>query len=89
MEEESALEKKRKQLKFRSWHRGMREVDLILGNFADQNLHLFTEDQLLQFEAVLEVEDPVLFGWISRQSLPPEAVKSPVMQMILNFKPPV
>ena len=87
--EEGVLEKKRKQLKYRSWHRGMREVDLILGNFADQNLHLFTEDQLHQFEAVLEVEDPVLFGWISRQSLPPEAVKSPVLQMILNFKPPV
>lgn len=87
MEEESALEIKRKQLKYRSWHRGMREVDLILGNFADQNLHLFGEEQLRQYEGILEVEDPLLFAWLSRKALPPETLKSPILQMILNFKP--
>ena len=86
MEQESALEIRCKRLKFRCWHRGMREVDLIMGTFADQHVHSFTPDQLSQFERILDIEDPHLYAWLSGAAALPEEEKSPVMQMLLNFK---
>ena len=52
---------RRKRLLFRSWLRGTREADLILGSFAESHLAGFDEPQLDQFEALLEVPDAELF----------------------------
>lgn len=86
MDQESEQDIRRKRLKFRSWHRGMREVDLIMGNFADQHLHAFSPEQLTQFERILDIEDPYLYAWLSGSAPLPEAESSPVMQMMLDFK---
>ena len=43
---DTELNNRRKRLKFRSWHRGMREMDLLIGRFADRNLDVFSERQL-------------------------------------------
>lgn len=56
---------RRKQLRFRAWHRGMREMDLILGNFADRALGEMTGAELDAFERLLELPDQELFSWIS------------------------
>lgn len=77
---------RRKRLKFRSWHRGMREIDLILGSFADRHVGDFDPDQLSQFERILELEDPLLYAWISGKQTPPAGQNSAVMKMLLNFK---
>ena len=47
-----------KKLKFRAWHRGFREADLILGPFADSHVQSLTPDQLDLFERLLEQPDP-------------------------------
>ncbi len=86
MNEESELDIRRKRLRFRSWHRGMREVDLIMGTFADQHLHAFTPDQLTQFERILDIEDPYLYAWLSGAAPLPEEENSSVMHMMLRFK---
>lgn len=47
-------------------------MDLVLGSFADANIAELTEDELLAYEALLEVPDPELFKWISgAQPVPP------------------
>jgi antitoxin CptB len=86
MNEESAAEIRIKRLKFRAWHRGMREVDLLLGSFADKNLHTFNPEQLGQFERILDIEDPHLYAWLSGAAPMPEVENSPVMQLIVNTK---
>ncbi len=43
----------RRRLRFRSWHRGTREADLMLGRFADAHLAAFTTDQLDRYAALL------------------------------------
>jgi len=64
---------RRKRLAFRSWHRGTRESDLILGRFADAHLAGFNDGQLDRYEALLECADADLFDWITgRAALPPE-----------------
>jgi antitoxin CptB len=60
-------------LRFRSWHRGTREADLLLGGFADRHLPFMTEAQLERFERLLENSDPELYSWVTgRDSIPPE-----------------
>ena len=46
------------RLRFRSWHRGMREMDLLMGSFADTHIATFTPDQLDQYEAIRSLIDP-------------------------------
>jgi len=66
-------DKRRERLIFRSWHRGTREMDLLLGSFADAHLRAFTPEQLDQYESLMELPDPDLYGWITGQAtLPPE-----------------
>ncbi len=49
-----SLEIRRKRLLFRSWHRGTREMDLLLGSFAERNLPGFSADQIELYERLLE-----------------------------------
>ena len=66
--------RRRERLRFRSWHRGTREMDLLLGSFADANLPTLTTDELEQYEAMLTQNDPDLYAWITgAESVPPEA----------------
>jgi len=69
----SSSEIRRRRLSFRSWHRGTREADLILGRFADEHLARFDEAQLDRYEALLDCPDPDIFAWVSgRTALPPD-----------------
>lgn len=56
---------RRKRLRFRSWHRGMQEMDLLLGRFADAHLSVLSDAELEQFEALLHCGDPDLYAWIT------------------------
>jgi antitoxin CptB len=79
---------KRKQLLYRSWHRGTREADLLLGRFADAHVPGFDADQLDLYDALLDNSDPDLFAWVSGQEPPPPAEESPVLRLLLAFYAP-
>jgi antitoxin CptB len=81
-----ALSKQRKRLRFRSWHRGMKELDLLLGNFADQHLERFDSGQLARFEALLEVPEPALYAWLVNRTAPPAELRDDVMELLLDFR---
>src|SRR5215469_2515586 len=53
---------RRKRLLFRSWHRGTREADLLLGSFAERHLAGFTPEQVDRYEVLLGAEDADLLG---------------------------
>jgi antitoxin CptB len=56
------LDDRRKRLLFRCWHRGTREMDLILGRFADAEIANLTQGELAQLEHLIEVPDPDLYA---------------------------
>ncbi|MFY9958601.1 succinate dehydrogenase assembly factor 2 [Bradyrhizobium sp.] len=56
------LDDRRKRLLFRCWHRGTREMDLILGRFADSEIADLSNDELAEFERLIEVPDPDLYA---------------------------
>jgi len=55
----------RKRLLFRSWHRGSRELDLILGGFAERHLAVLDRDQLDRYGRLLENSDPDIYDWLT------------------------
>jgi antitoxin CptB len=56
------LDERRKRLLFRCWHRGTREMDLILGRFADAEIARLSDGELSDFERLIEVSDPDLYA---------------------------
>ena len=67
------LDGRRRKLLFRSWHRGLREMDLIMGRFADAALAALSEDELDEFERLIEVPDRDLLAWITgEEAVPPD-----------------
>jgi antitoxin CptB len=56
------LDDRRKRLLFRCWHRGTREMDLILGRFADAEIVDLTDAELVELERLIEVPDPDLYA---------------------------
>ena len=67
------LDTRRRKLLFRCWHRGMREMDLIMGRFADAAVEQLTSDELAEFEHLMEAPDRELLAWITGEAeVPPE-----------------
>ncbi len=82
---DTELDKRRKRLKFRSWHRGMREMDLLIGRFADRNLDVFSERQLDLFETLLHETDRDLYDWITERQPIPQEFNHDVMRLLKTF----
>lgn len=67
------LDHRRKRLLFRCWHRGTREMDIILGRFADDNIASLSDDEIVDLERLIELPDPDLYAAFSGgQPLSPE-----------------
>ena len=80
------LDNRRKRLLFRSWHRGTREADLLLGAFADAYLADFDSARLDQYEALLAVPDADLFDWIAGRIAPAAEHDTDVTRLLLAFR---
>lgn len=74
-----------RRLKFRSWHRGIKEMDLILGHFADGFLAGLTPVELDQYERLIENEDTSLYNWITGREKTPAAHDTPLLARIRTF----
>ncbi len=59
------LDLRRRKILFRAWHRGMREMDLILGRFADGNIEQLSEPDLFEFETLMDLPDDQLLAWLT------------------------
>lgn len=78
-------ENKRKRLIFRSWHRGTKEMDQILGSFANQYIPQFSEEELDLYEQMLENSDPELYDWICGRAEVPANKNSAILEKLLNY----
>ena len=58
-------ENRLRRLRVRSWHRGIREMDLILGRFADARLGELLPGLLEAFDMLLSENDHDLYRWIA------------------------
>jgi antitoxin CptB len=81
----SNLDARRRRARFRAWHRGTREMDLLLGRFADAYIASLSDSDLVAFEAVLELPDPDLFVWIIGPERDTPGSASPILRSIRDF----
>jgi len=80
------LDVRRRKLLFRAWHRGLREVDLILGRFADDNVGELTEAELTEFESLMNVPDGELLAWLTGEADVPASHDGPLFRRLRNFR---
>ncbi len=79
------LDARRRKALFRSWHRGMREMDILMGRFADAELATLSEAEFADYETLLELADRDIFGWLTDEMDIPPAYDTPVFRKILAF----
>ena len=79
------LDLRRRKLLFRSWHRGMREMDLIMGGFADARIAALGESELDELERLIEVPDPDLLAWIIGDAEVPPDFDSALLRDLRQF----
>jgi antitoxin CptB len=79
------LDVRRRKILVRAWHRGMREMDLILGGFADTALPELTDADLSAFESLMECPDRTVLAWITGEEPVPPAHDGPLFRRLCLF----
>ena len=78
------LDTRRKHLRFRSWHRGTKEIDLLVGTFADSYLSELWRSELDSYGAFLLEGGPDLFEWIGGKVAPPAHQDTAVLRLLIR-----
>jgi antitoxin CptB len=84
-EESDALDDRRKRLRFRAWHRGTREMDLVLGRFVDANVAALSDEEIATLETLMEAPDPELYLWIAGTADVPSNYDTALFRKIVAF----
>ena len=79
------LDPRRRRLLFRSWHRGIREMDIVYGRFADAQIAMLSEPELDDYEKLLELRDQQVFDWVFGAQPLDAAYDTPVFRRLLAF----
>jgi antitoxin CptB len=79
------LDPRRRRALYRSWHRGTREMDLLLGRYAEVALAGMSDTELDVFEALMEAQDRDVFAWLTGTEETPEAYRSRVFDGLVAF----
>jgi antitoxin CptB len=79
------LDPRRRRILFRAWHRGIREMDLIMGRFADAAIDTMSDAELDDFERLIEVPDRDLFRWITGEDATPSNFDTAIFRRVKTF----
>ncbi|MES0881971.1 succinate dehydrogenase assembly factor 2 [Roseibium sp. SCP14] len=74
-----------KKILFRCWHRGMKEMDLLLGGFANAQIDRLSEEELLELEHLLTAHDQDLYAWMTGRKPLPEEWDGPLYRKIIAY----
>ena len=80
------LDPRRRKILFRCWHRGIREMDIIMGEFADRHIDTLDDDQLDTLERILAVDDRDLIRWVTSEIEPPKEFDTPLFRAICAYE---
>jgi len=75
-----------KRIRYRSWHRGCKETDLILGGFCDKFAESLDEEGLTLFEQLLDEEDVEIWAWLTGAEQPENAAYAPMIEKLRHFR---
>ena len=81
-----AAQNRMKMIRYRAWHRGIRETDLILGGFADRHLTELDPALLDEFEVMLDLPDQLIYAWVAGYEEPPPEVPARILSLLQQFR---
>ena len=76
----------KKQIIYRSTHRGTKEMDILLGGFVKKYIDHFTDDELKELEQILVIEDEILYRWYFDKTDNNIIPNNKVSEMLKKFK---
>ena len=79
------LDTRRRAIKIRAWRRGMREMDILIGNFVDARLAELSAGDVADLERLLDVEDQKAFSWLCDTQEPEAGFDTPLLRQIKQF----
>ncbi len=79
------LDERRRKLLFRAWRRGVREMDLIVGRFADAHIDIFDAAALDDFERLIEAPNSDLYAWVIGSERAPAPYDTAVLTSLIAF----
>lgn len=79
------IEARKRRLAYRAHHRGIKEMDLILGRFADSRLAGLDEARVAEFERLIEVADQQLYDWVCGRARVPGEFAGALMDDLMVF----
>jgi antitoxin CptB len=81
------IEARRKRLLWQATHRGLKEMDVLLGGFARAEIGAMSLAELEQLEAIVGLADQDLLAWFMMQAAVPPRLRGPVMDRLLAYRP--
>jgi antitoxin CptB len=82
MTDTPSFEQRLARAKFRSWHRGTREADYMIGGFYDRYHAQWGEAELAWFEALLDEDDVDVMAWALGTQAPPEQIAGALLALM-------
>ena len=86
IDQQVALENRRKRLLYQSQYRGVKENDIILGRFAQAHIQTLDAQALDDYEKLLQQPDNDIYDWLAGREKVPAEFDTPVMRQLLGFK---
>lgn len=83
----SETETRRKRLLWRATHRGIKEMDLILGGFVVRHIDTFSDAEIADLERIMDIPDQDMLSWATKQAVVPPEHLSPLLTRILAYTP--
>lgn len=81
------LTPRRRRILYRCWHRGIREMDLVFGQFAEQEIGTLSDTDLDEFEAIMDEDDHDLHSWVTGAKPTPAHRQTPLFDRIASYRP--
>jgi antitoxin CptB len=75
----------RRRIRFRAWHRGTSEADLLIGGFVDRCVDGWAGDELQMLDRLLEADDPIIDDWIQGRRMAPAEYDNSVLEALRRF----
>jgi antitoxin CptB len=81
------LDPRRRRILYRCWHRGIREMDLVFGSFAEAEIADLSDTELDEFEQIMAEDDHDLHAWITGAQALPTDRDTPLFARVAAYKP--
>tara|TARA_Y100000590_G_scaffold255870_1_gene287366 strand:+ start:4877 stop:5131 length:255 start_codon:yes stop_codon:yes gene_type:complete len=76
----------KKQIIYRSTHRGSKEMDILLGNFVKKYVDNLTDEDLANLDSILKIEDEILYNWYFYKNNSEIIPKNKISKLLKEFK---